>query len=714
MTIGATAKTILGRPEKGRKSIFLAGMFFTFILVLLYLYQPLFFRFLENKSYDTFLAAIPPNKTSTAASPVIVDIDEKSLARYGQWPWPRYRVALLLARLRELGSASVGLDTVLAERDRTSFGTLRQEIYRDLKIRVPLERLPTALMDNDRTLAETLGEGPFVLGHKFTFSKLEIIPNVNPPGNNFANSVIPSGGVGEKKSPAGVCQLRPLNTAIIRDEGMAASPQTPLFQARDVICNLPALAESASASGFINVPPDVDGVLRRVPLLLEYNGQIYPSLALATLVRARGIKQVFLKINPAGVESLRLDETVVPLDGKGNLLIHYRGKGQTFTYLSAADVLSGIVPAEQIRGHIVFLGTSAAGITDFHPTPFDSLFPGVEVHATVVDNIQKKDFFSRPSWVPGLELMLVIAAGLVSTLLLVRGGPLFSLLFLCLGALGLWQGSLWALQYRGVFISPVMPLLALGSNFTLVTLLKYWREEREKRARAKELLLTQDFTIRCLASLTECRDSETGGHIIRTQAYVAAICRQLSADPRYADLLDRETREHLYKSSQLHDIGKVGVPDHILLKPGKLTPEEFEQMKRHTTYGRDAIQRAEEKFGAGESSEFLRLAKEIAYTHHEKWDGTGYPTKLKGEDIPLSGRIMALADVYDALICQRVYKPPFSHEEALAIIVQLKGLLFDPGVIAAFLEVQEEFRKIGIELADNDTHHEVMELDEMS
>ena len=624
--------------------------------------------------------AIAPNTAKTSETPVIVDIDEKSLIKYGQWPWPRYRIALLLSRLMELGPSSIGLDTALAEPDRTSFAVLQKEIYRDLKINVPTEHVPKALLDNDKTLSATLSRGPFVLGHKFTFT--------------------------EQKSPTSDCLLHPLNVAVITDDGMPSGSQNPLFHAHDVVCNLRILAENTSSSGFLNVIPDLDGVLRRIPLLMEYHGKIYPSLALATLIRAKGIQQVFLKITPGGIESLRLNDTVIPLDGKGNLLIRYRGKGQTFKYLSAADILEGNVSRKQIQGHIVFLGTSAAGITDFHSTPLDSVFPGVEVHATVVDNIQKKDLFSRPSWIPGLELMLVIAAGLFSTLLLIQVGALWSFLLLCLGALGLWQCSLWTLQYKGIFVSPVVPLIALGSNYSLLTLLKYWREERGKKARTKELLLTQDFTIRCLASLTECRDIETGGHILRTQAYVAAVCRQLSTDPRYADALDGETREHLYKSSPLHDIGKVGVPDHILLKPGKLTLEEFEEMKKHTTYGRDAIQRAEEKFGTGKSSDFLRLAKEIAYTHHEKWDGTGYPEKLKGDEIPLSGRIMALADVYDALICHRVYKPPFTHEEAVALILQLKGVLFDPGVVVAFLEVQEEFRKIGVELADHDGRHD--------
>jgi HD-GYP domain-containing protein (c-di-GMP phosphodiesterase class II) len=661
----------------------IAGFVFTFVFVLLYLYQPPFFRFLDGKSYDTILTSIARDGAETSV-PVIVDIDERSLAKYGQWPWPRYRVAMLLSRLMELGPSSVGLDTVLAEPDRTSFAVLQKEIRRDLKIAVPMKHVPPVLMDNDRTLAATLSRGSFVLGYKFTFA--------------------------ENRSSTGDCLLHPLNTALISDAGMQSKPGMFLFHAGAVVCNIRTLAEKAASSGFINVTPDRDGVLRRVPLLMVYNGEIYPSLALATLIQAKRGKQVFLKIAPGGVESLRLNDTVVPLDAKGNLLIRYRGKGKTFDYLSAADILDGMVTKKRIQDRIVFLGTSATGISDFHATPFDTVFPGVEIHATVVDNILKQDFFSRPGWIPGLELMLVIVAGLFSTLLLMKSGALWSFLLLCLGAAGIWQGSLWTLRDAGLFISPVVPLVALGINVTLITLLKYWLEEREKKERAKELTLTQDFTIRCLASLTECRDSETGGHIIRTQAYVAAVCRQLANHSRYGQNLDAETIDHLYKSSPLHDIGKVGVPDHILLKPGKLTPDEFEEMKKHTTYGRDAIQRAEEKFGTGKSSEFLRLAKEIAYTHHEKWDGTGYPRRLKGEEIPLSGRIMALADVYDALICQRVYKPPFTHEEAVSLIVQLKGVLFDPEVIVAFMEVQEEFRKIAVELADQDVHHEVLDM----
>jgi response regulator RpfG family c-di-GMP phosphodiesterase len=258
------------------------------------------------------------------------------------------------------------------------------------------------------------------------------------------------------------------------------------------------------------------------------------------------------------------------------------------------------------------------------------------------------------------------------------------------------------LQTQGIFLSPLIPIIALGGNFALLTLIKYWQEERKARARARDLIRTQDFTILCLASLTETRHRETGRHILRTQRYVRCLCRQLASHPKFRPFLDPETIEQLYKSAPLHDIGKVGVPDHILLKPGTLTPAEYEEVKKHTIYGRDVIQRAEEKFGGGANISFLRLAKEIAYSHHERWDGTGYPQHLKGESIPLSSRIMTLADVYDTVTSPRVYKAAIPHEEAVALLTNLRGKSLDPDLVDAFLAVQEEFRQIALEYGDHE------------
>jgi HD-GYP domain-containing protein (c-di-GMP phosphodiesterase class II) len=221
---------------------------------------------------------------------------------------------------------------------------------------------------------------------------------------------------------------------------------------------------------------------------------------------------------------------------------------------------------------------------------------------------------------------------------------------------------------------------------------------KDLRERTEELQRTQDVTIISLASLAETRDNETGAHLLRTQRYVKVLADRLRDHPRFsADLADDETIELLFKSAPLHDIGKVGIPDAILLKPGRLDDEEFRIMKTHADLGADALRDAEKCLG---SSSFLRFAREIARGHHEKWDGSGYPSGLKGEEIPVSARLMAVADVYDALISKRVYKPAFSHDKAKAIITEGRGAHFDPDVVDAFLAIEDRVQAIAHEFSD--------------
>jgi putative two-component system response regulator len=204
-----------------------------------------------------------------------------------------------------------------------------------------------------------------------------------------------------------------------------------------------------------------------------------------------------------------------------------------------------------------------------------------------------------------------------------------------------------------------------------------------------------------MASLAETRDSDTGNHIRRTQFYVKALAEHLKTHPRFAGELTPEMIDLLFKTAPLHDIGKVGIPDRILLKPGRFTPDEFEIMKTHTTLGRNAIEHAESALSV--PVEFLKIAKEIAYGHQEKWDGSGYPEGVSGDDIPLSARLMAVADVYDALISRRVYKEGMPHEKAVGIIQEGAGSHFDPDIVDAFIAIQDEFRSIAARYADADT-----------
>jgi len=210
----------------------------------------------------------------------------------------------------------------------------------------------------------------------------------------------------------------------------------------------------------------------------------------------------------------------------------------------------------------------------------------------------------------------------------------------------------------------------------------------------------QDVTILAMTSLAETRDADTGNHIHRTQFFVKALAESLRDHPRFRWLLTDTNINLLFKSAPLHDIGKVGIPDRILLKRGRFEPHEFEIMKTHTTLGYDAIMHAENALGI--DVDFLTFAKSIALSHQEKWDGSGYPQGLAGDAIPIPARLMAVADVYDALTSRRVYKEGMPHEKAVQIMIEGRGRHFDADMLDAFVEIQEEFRAIAHRFSDSD------------
>ena len=263
--------------------------------------------------------------------------------------------------------------------------------------------------------------------------------------------------------------------------------------------------------------------------------------------------------------------------------------------------------------------------------------------------------------------------------------------------------ELGAVDYITKPISPPVMLARVRTHLKLKASADFLRSkseylEQEVRRRMREVVAVQDITIEMMASLAETRDNETGNHIRRTQNYVRTLALHLQPHPRFASFLTAANIELLFKSAPLHDIGKIGIPDSILLKPGRLDKHEFEIMQTHAALGGEAIARAEHL--ARRPIPFLSIAKEIACSHHEKWDGSGYPQGLAGDAIPISARLMAIADVYDALISSRVYKAPMAHEEAVKIIQAGRGSHFDPDVVDAFLELHEEFRRIAEHYCD--------------
>ena len=264
--------------------------------------------------------------------------------------------------------------------------------------------------------------------------------------------------------------------------------------------------------------------------------------------------------------------------------------------------------------------------------------------------------------------------------------------------------NLGAVDYITKPIQPAIVLARVRTQLELKQARDWLRDqntflEAEIARRMAENLHIQDVSIRTLAHLAEVRDPETGNHILRTQGYVRTLAEYLRGNPRFAAVLTPTYIDTLTKSAPLHDIGKVGIPDHILLKPDKLTPEEFAVMKTHASMGSDAIDKAE--LDAERPIAFLSVAKEIAHSHHEKWDGSGYPDGLKGDAIPLSARLMALADVFDALISRRVYKEPMPADKATALIIEGRGTHFDPDVVDAFVAQREHFIAIAQRHSDS-------------
>jgi adenylate cyclase len=451
--------------------------------------------------------------------------------------------------------------------------------------------------------------------------------------------------------------------------------------------------ESAQGAGFTNVNADSDGVLRRVPLLMRDERGFYPSLALAALHTAHGKPRLRLKQSQHDA-LLRWGDSSIPLDEQGRLLLNYPQQEMAFKYYPAADVLKGEFQDGAFNGKVVFVGAWASGLGDRHATPYNKSTPGLEVHAVIASNLLTGSFLQQPYWTRGAELLFVLVLGVASSLLIARFGFLTNLFMLLVVTLLPLVGTLAVFRVSGVYIPPALPLLLLFINSSVLGVLSYGIETYKVHRRTLDLVDAQDTAIMGMVSLSAVRDEETGGHILRTQHYVRTLARQLRELDMYEEKLDEEDIELLFLSAPLHDIGKVGIPDRILRKPGKLTEEEYEIMKTHPVLGENALAAAVSQTKSREDSGYLEYARDVILAHHEKWDGSGYPSGLRGLDIPLAGRLMALADVYDAMISERVYKPAIAHGDASRMIVAERGKHFDPDVVDAFIATEEQFKMI--------------------
>ncbi|HYS25581.1 MAG TPA: CHASE2 domain-containing protein [Vicinamibacterales bacterium] len=622
--------------SRPRLLLLLCGLVPVLAASALALLRPSLLTPLEYRAYDVLVRSAEMRPQSGRV--VIVDVDERSLSAIGQWPWRRDVVAGLVTRLREMGASVVALDIIFAEPDRTGG------------------------VDADAALAGALAGGRVVIGYAMTF----------------------------ESASAAACSDRPFPLAIIRADD---ETEESFFRAKGSICSLPVLSEAAGASGFLNAAPDPDGLLRRAPLLLEHGGRVYPALALAAVAVTTGSGSAALRVSNVNSASLAFGSRRVPLDGKSNMLLRYRGAKRSFPYLSAADVLAGRVPAGAVRDKVVFVGTTALGTREVVATPLDTLFTGVEVQATVADNLLQQDSVHRPSYAVALETEVTFGLGIALVLLVRRKGVGWGAAATAASLVIVWGTAVFLMSATSMFVSPLFPTLGLTASLGAMTVAGFAIERRRADHADQETDASRRLMVQTLLSLTETRDSETGGHSRRTEQYARVLAGELAKHPAYSGYLTLERITMLARLAPLHDIGKVGVPDRLLLKQGSLTDEELAEIRRHPAYGRDVIAQAERQAGV-HGDAVLAMAKEIIYTHHEWWDGGGYPQGLKGTDIPIAGRIMALVDVYDAVLTRRRYASPRSHDETVALIVSRRGTQFDPAVVEAFVAVSSTLRAL--------------------
>ena len=368
---------------------------------------------------------------------MIVDVDEKSLAALGQWPWSRDKVATILDNLTEAGVGIIGLDMVFAEKDRSSPTNIAKE--------AGLGR--ENLADFDKILAESLGRTPTITGFVFNFE--HAIQHETPSIN-----------------------------AIFIQEGKGKDEA--LLTAQGITSNIEVLQQSAYSSGSFNTFPDKDGVVRYVPLLFSYEDSIYPSLSFEMIRVMLGEKKVRIVYDENGVSSVKVGALDIPTDAEGRLFINYRGGAKKYRYVSALDIYHDSFNKEDFEGAIVLVGTSAAGLLDLRSTPFDSTYPGVEVHANVIDNIINDDMLSAPSYARGVDIVAIFLSIMIVSLILSFATPLISF-GLVLGFLMLQTSVYYKMLFEEhLLLNFAYPLLSALLTVFALTFIKIYQENRQK------------------------------------------------------------------------------------------------------------------------------------------------------------------------------------------------------------------------------------------
>ncbi|APW66041.1 adenylate/guanylate cyclase domain-containing protein [Poseidonibacter parvus] len=417
----------------------LTSIVLSFIISSIYIFSPTLPTSIDNRLKD-YMFNIRGEIAPKTDSIVIIDIDEKSLQKLGQWPWSRDILSRILKNLTQNNIAIIGLDIVFAEEDRTS----PHNIFKKLNIK------EEDIVNYDFEFAQTIASTPTILGYQFEFEDKKHI---------------------NKEAPS-------IQTIFIEKNKKLGNNY--LLQAKGTILNIPVIQDNSYSSGFFNNIPDNAGVIRSVPLIISYDEEIYPSLALETLRIALGIKRIYINYDENGVKDLQLDDYIIPTDRHGRLLINFRGKEKTFKYISALDIYNNDFKKEDIENKIALIGTSAAALMDLRATPFESIFPGVEVHANAIDNIIAKDFLYEASWVDGANIFLIFFLVLF-VVFLTKKIHLIFIPILTTSLLFLTSYSLYYILFNyGLVLNIFFPLITIILATIITIMLQYFYEIKKK------------------------------------------------------------------------------------------------------------------------------------------------------------------------------------------------------------------------------------------
>lgn len=423
---------------KNLKNYLLVGFGIFILGVASYFYLPKSVQVFDDKFRDlmfVFRGSETPSKDV-----VIIDIDERSLKELGQWPWSRNKFAQLIDNLTKSGVGAVGLDIVFAEPDNSSPAKVLKEIGKDA----------TGAPDYDKIAAEAIGASPTILGYVFAMSDDGVKPGVAP-----SISCI----VAEKNKPE----------------------HEFLVHAHRAIMNIPVIQEAGFSSGFFNTIPDSDGIVRSIPMVIRYDGVVYPSLSLEMVRAASGAKKIEVYYDEVGVKGLVVGNIEMPTDRFGRLLVNYKGPARTFKYISAVDVYSGKIGKAELEGKFALIGTSAAGLSDLRATPFDSVYPGVEAHANALDNILNQNFLYRPSWAEGANVIIIFLGVAITVLVTSYASAGASLALFVVLVSSFFGFTYYMLFFKGVVLNILFPTLSMFLTFVSLTLTNYFLENRQKK-----------------------------------------------------------------------------------------------------------------------------------------------------------------------------------------------------------------------------------------